>query len=123
MATTLITVPSQSYTATTGTPRKVVLPQPLDPAVKSVRLRLTRESWPAGDPLISMGFDYSMDGNTWIFAGSATFVGGVFIGRSGPMLESTVTFDVPNVGVSGRRLRASVENFQAVTTAITVETL
>ena len=120
----LINVPSQNYSATTSTPRKVALPQPLNPAVQSIRLRLTRENWSAGNPLISMGFEYSPDGNTWANIGSATFVGGDFLGRDGqPVPESTVTVNVPNVGVSGRRIRTFVENFATLTTAITVETV
>lgn len=122
----LVQVPSQLYTATTGTPRKVVTPQPLDPSIKRVVLHLTRESWPgdSNTDLISMGFEYSMDGVVWIFNGSATFVGGVVLDRQGqPFLESTLGVGVPNVGVAGRRLRVFVENFQDLTTAITVEAL
>jgi len=119
----LLSVNSRSYSAQR---REFQAPQPLDPSVAQVRIRLTRESWPAGNPLVEMGFEYSVDnGANWAFAGSAAFVGGVFLDRNGqPFLESALTLGpLPGVGTSGRLIRGFVDNAQALTTAITVETL
>lgn len=116
----LLSVNSRNYVADR---REFQAPQALDASVSVIKIRLTRESWPLGNPIIEAAFEISLDGGVnWIFLGAMTFAGGVVLQKGVAMPEASFTLmPIPGVGQAGRLIRGVVENFQNLSTAITIE--
>lgn len=116
----LAQVPSKEYTAQA---RTFVYPQRLDPAWTRCKITLTREGWPAIDPLVDIGVEISLDdGDTWQLVLSTPVNGTAPLNRQGlPETIAGVAGSLPGVGNPNRRLRGAVENFATMTTAVQVE--
>lgn len=68
------------------------------------------------------GVEYSTDGLAWRLLVGGTAPGGTLVRGTGETIAaSRVSVDLPDVGQTGRQVRAYIENTAALTTAITVE--
>ncbi len=119
--TVLLAVASRDYPAGTQPIPSTAIPAGLS----SVRLTLTRESWPdTGGDVISMLIDLSLDGGaTWTpgFLGF-TAPGGVLFDRLGNVRATSSAFrDLPEPANANRRVRGTVTLLSPLRTAVTIE--
>jgi len=122
----LLSIPSQNYSAQ---PRTFETPNPIDPSFSRMAVTLTRENWPGTpqDTIVEVAIDVALDGVTYgtTLGARSSFVGGVRQyqkdGQTITVTQERVEVTLMGVGLTTRKIRASLNNTLPLRTAVTVE--